>query len=77
MHSMHEAGQTPEGKLGHNSLRRREIAERNSFTRQFKLAVAAALLPLLAACAGPAPELRAAVEVKLLAQRFPRLPPHA
>jgi len=32
-----------------------------------KLAVAAALLPLLAACAGPAPELRAAVEVKLLA----------
>ena len=31
------------------------MAERNSFTRRFKLAVAAALLPLLAACAGPAP----------------------
>ena len=43
------------------------MAERNSFTRQFKLAVAAALLPLLAACAGPAPDIRAAVEVKLLA----------
>ncbi len=32
-----------------------------------KLAVAAALLPLLAACAGPAPVVGAAVEVKLLA----------
>lgn len=43
------------------------MAERNCFIRQFKLAVAAALLPLLAACAGPAPEVRAPVEVKLLA----------
>lgn len=43
------------------------MAERNSFARQIRLAVAAALLPLLAACASPAPELRAAVEVKLLA----------
>lgn len=43
------------------------MAERNRFTRQFRLAVAAALLPLLAACAGPVPELSGAVEVKLLA----------
>ena len=41
------------------------MAERNSFTRQFKLAAAAALLSLLAACAGPAPEFRAAVDVKV------------
>jgi 5'-nucleotidase len=32
-----------------------------------KVVIATALLPLLAACAGPAPDLRAAVEVKLLA----------
>jgi len=43
------------------------MSERNCFTRKFKLAVAAALLPLLAACAGPAPDVRAPVEVKLLA----------
>ena len=43
------------------------MAERNCFIRQFKLAAAAALLPLLAACAGPAPDVRATVEVKLLA----------
>ena len=63
MHSMHDAGQTPKEKLGDNS----QMAERNSYTRQFKLAVAAALLSLLAACAAQAPETRAAVEVKLLA----------
>src|SRR3990170_2318179 len=43
------------------------MAERNCFIRQFKLAAAAALLPLLAACAGPAPDVRLPVEVKLLA----------
>src|SRR3989304_9894387 len=43
------------------------MAERKNFTWQFKLAAAAALLPLLAACAGPAPDVRATVEVKLLA----------
>ena len=63
MRSIHDAGQTAGGKLGDNS----KMAERNSFARQFRLAVAAALLPLLAACAVPAPELRVAVELKLLA----------
>ena len=43
------------------------MAERNNFSRQFRLAVTAALLPMLAACAAPAPDVRAAVEVKLLA----------
>ncbi len=43
------------------------MAERNNFTWQFKLAAAVALLPLLTACAGPAPDVRAPLEVKLLA----------